>query len=310
MGARAIMTRTARIAFALFAALLIAQTPLPAAAAEKAGVSAAVRGKVGLTPHTGGAERAAKSGEDVFLGDAIRTGTESGMQLLLLDRSVFTVGAETTLLVDEFVYDPNTGAGKLSASFVKGAFRFVSGLVSESSEDDVYVDLPVAAVGIRGTAVSVMDTPAGTLVILEGPGRENNAQAEPGLVTVTAGSQSVTLSRPGYAVLVTPDGTIVGPFLVTQEQWTALDVALTAGNAERHDLGIGEEVRHATHPLIDSDQRTAEGQEGLDIVLTVGGEQSAGLDLQPDAPFPNDPMMPPVMDDHDDDEYDFDCDAC
>ena len=303
--------RTAVTALVVLATIVAAFGSGPAQAGEKAGVSAAVRGSVSLAPHTGETERPAKSGEDVFLGDAIRTGAASGMQLLLLDRSVFTVGEETELLVDAFVYDPATGVGRLSASFARGAFRFVSGLVSERSNDDVIVDLPVATVGVRGTAISVMDTPAGTLVILEGPGRENNAQAEPGLVTVTAGSESLTLSRPGYGVLVTPEGTIIGPFLVTAEQWAALAQALTAGTAERHNLGVGEELRHATHPLIDSDQRTAEGLEGLDIVLTAGSQQSAGRDIQPDAPFPNDPMSSPMMDDdHDDDEYGFECETC
>ena len=311
------MERIVRNAMALLpAALLVLAAALPvlgagqALGAEKAGVSAAVRGAVGLTPIASGAERPAKSGEDVFLGDGIRTGPASGLQLLLLDRSVFTLGENTELVVDEFVYDPATGAGKLSASFAKGAFRFVSGLISDGSDEEMTVDLPVATVGVRGTAVAIMDTPAGTLVILEGPGRENNAQAEPGLVTVSAGGaegESQTLSRPGYGVLVTPEGTIIGPFAISAEQWAALALALEAGTAQRHELEAGDVVRHATDPLVDSDQRTAEGLAGLEIVLDIQDTQGAGLDLLPDAPFPNDPT-PPEMDEHDDDVYE--CGEC
>ena len=78
----------------------------PAAAVEQAGVTAAVRGQVDLIPIVEKVKHAAKSGEDVFLGDGISSFDDSGMQLMLLDETIFTIGPNTDLTVDEFVYDP------------------------------------------------------------------------------------------------------------------------------------------------------------------------------------------------------------
>ncbi len=129
-----------RIEWAI-AAILLSSTSLglsfgPALAVEQAGVTAAVRGAVNLDPATGEVAHVARSGEDVFLGDGISSGDRSGLQLMLLDETVFTVGANTELTVDEFVYDPATGAGQMSASLTKGIFRFVAALVRVQTRND------------------------------------------------------------------------------------------------------------------------------------------------------------------------------
>jgi len=52
-------------------------------------------------------------------------------------------------VIDEFVYDPNAGTGKLVASFGKGVVRFVGGKVSKQ-KGGVSVKTPVGTIGIRG----------------------------------------------------------------------------------------------------------------------------------------------------------------
>ena len=103
--------------------LAIAASVLPtgsagAGPAELAGVSAAVRGDVALS-RAQGAARGVRSGEKIFLEDSLRSGSDSGMQVLLLDETVFTLGADSEIVIDEFVYDPATGRGKLDAEVVQ-----------------------------------------------------------------------------------------------------------------------------------------------------------------------------------------------
>ena len=79
----------------LLAACLFAAAP--AAAQERAGVSAAVRGDVQVASAASGAAgtvvgRQARGGEPIFLGDRIRSAADSGMQLMLLDETTFTIG--------------------------------------------------------------------------------------------------------------------------------------------------------------------------------------------------------------------------
>jgi hypothetical protein len=76
------------------------------------------------------------------------------MQILLLDQTVFTIGPESELVIDEFVYDPKTNAGKLSAEITKGVFRFVSGKIAHEKPEDMNVKLPAGTLGVRGTMVA------------------------------------------------------------------------------------------------------------------------------------------------------------
>ena len=142
----------------------------PAVAAVQAGVSAAVRGQVDLLPVVEKVKHEAKSGEDVFLGDEISSFDESGMQLMLLDETIFTIGPNTDLTVDEFVYDPATGAGQVTASLAKGVLRFVTGKVAEAAPQNMEIRLPVGTIGVRGTTIGAAQYD-GTqaLIVLLGP---------------------------------------------------------------------------------------------------------------------------------------------
>ena len=52
------------------------------------------------------------------------------------------------MVLDEFVYDPATGSGKLAMTATKGVFRLVGGKISKS--EPVTLKTPTATIGIRG----------------------------------------------------------------------------------------------------------------------------------------------------------------
>src|SRR3546814_20762091 len=101
-------------------------------------------------------------------------------QLLLLDKTSFTVGSNARVKIDRFVYDPARNASSVSASVAKGAFRFMSGKSLKNGRTRSSIQTPVASIGIRGT-------------IVEGVvGREAiaSAQRDPGITpTLQASSQ-------------------------------------------------------------------------------------------------------------------------
>ena len=125
--------------------LFIAQAQ-PVASLERAGSSAAVRGQVARAndEHPVGLQIA--SGEPIYLADRISSGTDSGMQIMLLDQTTFTIGPDSFVKIDEFVYDPNTNAGKLTATLGKGVFRFVTGKIAQTNPSSMTVKLPVATI--------------------------------------------------------------------------------------------------------------------------------------------------------------------
>lgn len=188
----------------LAAALLLA--PLTAAAASVAaplniGVASAVRGAVrAIAP--GAAGRVVETGQPVYAHDKVTTGPEGKLQILLRDQTSFTIGADSEMELDEFVFDPATNAGKVSAKIVKGAFRFVTGKVARRDPASMQVATPVGTIGIRGTMTAGTVSAGEATIVLLGPGPENNADEKSGGITVSNAQGSVDVDKDGWGVTV------------------------------------------------------------------------------------------------------------
>lgn len=202
-------------------------TAAPALGATTVGVNAAIRNKV-LTGANPSALRPAILKARVGLGDQVVTAPASMLQILLLDRSNFTVGANARVTIDKFVYDPDRSASAVGANVAKGAFRFMSGKSVKKMPGQTAIRTPVASIGVRGTvfegavgpdAVKIAsaegyaggDPATATLVVLRGPAATT---AEPGgAIDITANGKTVALDRPGMAVFIPgPGKDAVGPF--------------------------------------------------------------------------------------------------
>jgi hypothetical protein len=90
---------------------------------------------------------------------------------MLLDETVFAMGPKTEMLLDEFVYDPDTSASKVTARIIKGVFRFVTGKIARKKPSKAKVMLPVGTLGGRGTDFIAKHDPTtnrSTLYLREG----------------------------------------------------------------------------------------------------------------------------------------------
>ncbi|MEC9268895.1 MAG: FecR domain-containing protein [Pseudomonadota bacterium] len=218
------MNRIATTLMTALAATTLWTAPSLAQDATQAGVSAAVRGEVALA-RANAVGRQIVSAEPIFLQDQITSGADSGMQILLLDETVFTIGPESEMTIDEFVYDPATRQGSLAASMGKGVMRFVTGNISAGTPENMTIKLPVGTIGIRGTigVVSVLSpdqaqqqfpqqtstlnpSPGQPVVFaaLAGPGPLTQTNANTGSFNFSSPNGSVDLNRPGGAVLASP----------------------------------------------------------------------------------------------------------
>lgn len=114
---------------------------------------ASIRGEVHIIT-ANGTDILASSGTPVPLDGhpRIATGPEGQLKLLLPDETVFTLGPDANMVIDEFVYDPNSASGrKITTSLLKGALRFVTGKVALTNPQNVKVKLLVGDLGFRGT---------------------------------------------------------------------------------------------------------------------------------------------------------------
>jgi FecR protein len=207
-----------------------------AALAEAVGVTAVVRNNVQVTTAARPAPHKATVRETISLGNDIVTGTQSMTQLLLLDRTSFTVGANSRVKIDRFVYDPRAQQSAVSASVAKGAFRFMSGSALNKGSERSSIRTPIATIGIRGTIVEgvvgaeairiareeagiprsiAADPETATLIVLRGPGR--NAQgAARGAIDIAIGDLTIAVEDAGMAVFIPGAGQQpVGPFLLS-----------------------------------------------------------------------------------------------
>ncbi|PTW62069.1 FecR family protein [Breoghania corrubedonensis] len=137
----------------------------PALGAPEVGVTAAVNPNARGTP-PGASPRTLVLGDTIIHRERIQTQGAGLVQVLLVDGSTFTVGPNSDLVIDEFVYDPAAGSGKLVASFSRGVARFVGGRLSKKP-GGVSVKTPVGTIGIRGGIANINmsgDTPTFSLI--------------------------------------------------------------------------------------------------------------------------------------------------
>ena len=229
----------------LFAQMPVAMTPVAAPSGmEQIGIVAAAKGKVELTM-PGQVGRVAQSGQPVFMRDEIKTDAQGNLQILLLDETVFTIGPNSTLVIDEFVYDPKTQNGKVQASITKGVFRYVSGKIAAKKPSNVTLKLPTATIGIRGTIVGGNVVPGGdSLAALLGPGANNNAGANPGSFSIAGDGQGggqENVDHTGFGVIVGAGGSVSGPFQLSETDINNLTAGLApSGGGSESGEGNGD----------------------------------------------------------------------
>ncbi|SVC86827.1 uncharacterized protein METZ01_LOCUS339681, partial [marine metagenome] len=86
-----------------FGFLLIA---LSTQAEEKLTVKKQLIGVLGVASGTiSNGLKELKTGDKIYLGETILSGANSGAQLLLLDQSTFTIGSDSEVVMDTFIYD-------------------------------------------------------------------------------------------------------------------------------------------------------------------------------------------------------------
>ncbi|MBL8672860.1 MAG: FecR domain-containing protein [Alphaproteobacteria bacterium] len=177
------MLCAAAVGVALLAGAAALAPPAHAQQSARAGVTASVKGDVKIWPAIGGPAQPAGSGTVIFVGDRVETGPQASLQLLMLDRTVFTVGPGSSMAIDAFAYDPKRTPAEsaLAARLTRGIIRYISGDIAARNPEGVNLKLPVGTIGVRGTALLAMLQPDGDgYVGLLGPGPRNDANLKPG----------------------------------------------------------------------------------------------------------------------------------
>lgn len=166
------------------------------------GIVTALSGEVTATD-SGGTETLTE-GDPVFMGDIIRTGPDSGVKIVFKDESLISLGDDTELEINEFVYTPTQR--KSIANVAKGKVR---GIISNIKDRDSQVEFRTknAVAGIKGTTLYI-DANGEIFGVREG------------FVDVSGrvpGSKVVSLGPNEYTQIV--GGNPVPPKPITEDMW-------------------------------------------------------------------------------------------
>ena len=166
-------------------------------AAEELSIEKQLVGIVGAISGTVKTEtRELKAGDKIYLNETIYAAPGSGTQILLLDQSTFTVGEDSEVVMDTFIFDPETNDGKIVASVKQGSLKVISGLISKKNPDSLTVEVPEGTLGSRGTEFQTIVSKGKTDTLLIGPGKNNTLGMRPGAVLVGNNLGQTLLDNP------------------------------------------------------------------------------------------------------------------
>jgi hypothetical protein len=146
------------------------------------------------------------------MNDSIKT--QSGkVGITFQDDTRVQVSENSKLVIDDFVYDPKSKAGKLGAKIALGTVRYASGQIAKNSPQNVGLNTPTATISVRGTdfTASVDELGQSTIILL--PSCPNSrttrsvkdieANCKTGEISVETDAGIVILNQPFQATKVT-----------------------------------------------------------------------------------------------------------
>jgi ferric-dicitrate binding protein FerR (iron transport regulator) len=175
---------------------------------------------------SGGAASGLYFASDVYSGETVHTPEAGSTVLTFGDTTQLSIGANSTVVLDHFVYDPGSRTGDASINFTKGIFRFVTGDIQNKS--NVKLTTPTTSLTIRGTDFKVVVNDAGTIV-----------EVTKGAVEIKpcGGTAETRLVTPGQAASVSPSCSVSSVPISSVPTDPGTDGGDSGGDTRGHDPG-------------------------------------------------------------------------
>ena len=146
-------------------------------------------------------------GTQIKVNDKVET-KNGKVKIVFKDDTNVTVTESSSLVIDDFVYDPKSGAGKLGLKAAAGTVRYVSGSIAKDPKN-VKINTPTAAIAVRGTdfVMAVSETGGSMIMLMPTCETEQNVNLKgltcgSGAIDVETPAGIVQLTRPYQATLV------------------------------------------------------------------------------------------------------------
>ena len=139
-----------------------------------------------------------EKGSSVEFKDNVRTG-DGDVGIKFVDETNVAVSPHSSLVIDEFIYDPNSRSGsKLVMNVALGTVRYASGNIAKLNRQNVDIRTTTERIGVRGTAFSMTVDEIGKSLVILLP----NADGTVGEIEVESGAGIVILRQAFQATTV------------------------------------------------------------------------------------------------------------
>ncbi len=202
-----------------------------------------------------------EAGYEIIQNHTIETDEIGRAQMLLLDGTAFSVGPNSSVVLDRFIYNPDTAEGSLEVT-ARGLLRIVGGKVTK--KQPALIRTNSATVGIRG-GIGIVQTngPETTATFLYG----EEMTVTPNCVDLDSfGDQcsadyQTTVTEPGFSVTVEDeDSEPSEPVEVTEESLDEMQEGLEASDDEPEDNSTTE-ADESENDQTEEDSSSSESEE-------------------------------------------------
>lgn len=213
---------------------------------------------------------------DIFSYDTVKTGNGK-VGIKFIDETRVDVTEHSKLVIDEFVYDPNTKTGSLSLKASLGTVRYASGQIAKNSKQNVKISTPTATIAVRGTdfAMTVNEIGGSTIVLL--PSCDGNGNCYVGEIEVQTDAGFVIMNQAFQATQVdTMESKPLKPVLLDLDI-DMINNLLIVSQPKEIETAVEEEKLKAVANALDLDFLKFDDLE-VDL-LEVEEEEFTGLDV-------------------------------
>ncbi len=139
--------------FAVVSLMLVSSTAL----AEGIGIVKTLKGQADI--QRSDEVLPAALGQTVYADDEIQTSADSTLGILLHDDARISMGPDSIIQLDQFVYDSDSHEGEADISIKHGTLSVIAGKMTERNPGALKVKTPAAILAVRGTEFSVKVDP-------------------------------------------------------------------------------------------------------------------------------------------------------
>jgi hypothetical protein len=138
----------------VYFALVLSGLTVPARG-EEAVVGSVKTTQGNAVVHRGSDTISIKEGMHLLLNDTLQTAADGRLGIILQDGTRVSLGPNSELKIDRFLYQPVHGKFGLLLRLSRGMLAYISGKIAEFSAESVSVETPLGVLGLRGTHLAV-----------------------------------------------------------------------------------------------------------------------------------------------------------